>query len=63
MVARRNLSGGPWSEQRVVAGANGGSFSSTWHVTHSSVFVAQWAGDSGRPGSGSRVLEVTVKKK
>ncbi len=61
VVARRNLSGGPWSEQRVVAGANGGSFSSIWHVTRSSVFVAQWAGGSGRPGSGSKVLEVTVK--
>jgi hypothetical protein len=61
VVARRNLSGGPWSEQRVVAGANGGSFSSVWHVTRSSVFVAQWAGGSGRPGSGSRALEVTFK--
>lgn len=59
-VSRRNLSGGPWQRQQVVAGANGGSFTTTWHITASSVFVAQWAGDSGRPGQGSAVLRVTV---
>jgi hypothetical protein len=61
VVARRDLAGGPWQEQRVVAGANGGSFGTTWHIKHSSVFVAQWAGDSGRPGQGSAVLKVLVK--
>lgn len=61
VIARRNLAGGQWSEQRVVAGANGGSFSSTWHVTRSSVFVAEWAGASAQPGGGSQVLEVKVK--
>jgi photosystem II stability/assembly factor-like uncharacterized protein len=60
VVSRRNLAGGPWQEQQVVAGANGGSFATTWRITQSSVFVAQWAGDSGRPGLGSRVLKVTV---
>jgi hypothetical protein len=25
------------------------------------VFVAQWAGDSGRPGLGSKVLSVVVR--
>ena len=63
VVARRNLSGGPWQEQRVVVGANGGSFATSWHISQTSVFVAQWAGDSGRPGQGSSVLTVTVKKK
>jgi photosystem II stability/assembly factor-like uncharacterized protein len=63
VVARRNLSGGPWQEQRVVVGANGGSFATTWHISQSSLFVAQWSGDSGRPGQGSKVLTVTVKKK
>lgn len=61
VVARRNLSGGAWQEQRVVAGANGGSFSTTWHISQSSVFVAQWAGDSGRPGQASRLLKVVVR--
>ena len=62
MVARRNLAGGPWQEQRVVVGANGGSFATTWHISQSSLFVAQWSGDSGRPGQGSQVLTVTVKE-
>jgi len=39
----------------------GGSFATTWHITQSSVFVAQWAGDSGRPGQGSKMLTVTVR--
>jgi hypothetical protein len=60
VVSRRDVSGGSWQQQIVVAGANGGSFATTWHVTRSSVFVAQWAGDSGRPGQGSRVLRVGV---
>lgn len=60
VVSRRSLSGGGWQQQQVLAGANGGSFSTTWHVTQPSVFVAQWAGDSGRPGVGSGVLKVTV---
>jgi photosystem II stability/assembly factor-like uncharacterized protein len=60
VVSRRDLSGGPWQQQDVVAGANGGSFATTWHITKSSVFVAQWAGDSGRPGQGSKLLRVTV---
>ena len=63
VVARRDLSGGPWQEQRVVVGANGGSFATTWHIKRSSLFVAEWAGDSGRPGQGSKALTVTVKTK
>jgi photosystem II stability/assembly factor-like uncharacterized protein len=61
VVSRRNLAGGEWQHQEVVAGANGGSFTTSWHVTASSVFVAQWAGASGRPGAGSTVLSVTVR--
>lgn len=61
VVSRRDLAGGSWQEQRAVAGANGGSFSTTWRISRSSVFVAQWAGDSGRPGEGSVPLEVKVK--
>jgi photosystem II stability/assembly factor-like uncharacterized protein len=61
VVSRRNLAGGPWQHQEVVAGANGGSFTSSWRISSSSVFVAQWAGASGRPGAGSSVLRVTVR--
>jgi len=61
VVSRRNIAGGRWQHQVVVAGANGGSFATTWHIAKSSVFVAQWAGDSGRPGQGSTPLKVTVR--
>jgi photosystem II stability/assembly factor-like uncharacterized protein len=61
VVSRRNLAGGDWQHQTATAGANGGSFTTTWHVRASSVFVAQWAGDSGRTSLGSKVLRVTVR--
>jgi photosystem II stability/assembly factor-like uncharacterized protein len=61
VVSRRDLAGGAWQHQEVIAGANGGSFTTSWHVRRSSVFVAQWAGDSGRPGTGSRLLQVLVR--
>jgi photosystem II stability/assembly factor-like uncharacterized protein len=61
VVSRRNVAGGAWQHQVVVAGANGGSFTTTWRVDQSSVFVAQWVGDSGRPGQGSTPLKVIVR--
>ncbi|HEY1450154.1 MAG TPA: hypothetical protein VGF47_04315 [Solirubrobacteraceae bacterium] len=61
IVSRRNLAGGRWQQQTATAGANGGSFTTTWHISASSVFVAQWAGDSGRQSLGSSVLRVTVR--
>jgi hypothetical protein len=61
IVSRRSLSGGAWQHQQVIAGANGGSFTTSWHISGSSLFVAQWAGDSGRPGLGSKLLRVTVR--
>jgi hypothetical protein len=61
VIARRSLGGGGWEDRTVIAGANGGTFSATFHVTGSSVFVAQWAGDSGRPGLGSHALTVIVR--
>jgi photosystem II stability/assembly factor-like uncharacterized protein len=61
VVSRRSVAGGSWQHKVVVAGANGGSFTTTWRITKSSVFVAQWAGDSGRPGQGSTPLKVIVR--
>ncbi|MHB8491433.1 MAG: WD40/YVTN/BNR-like repeat-containing protein [Solirubrobacteraceae bacterium] len=61
VVSARGLNRGPWMHRTVVAGANGGSFSTTWELTASTVFVAQWSGDSGRPGQGSAVLTVIVR--
>jgi photosystem II stability/assembly factor-like uncharacterized protein len=61
VVSRRDLAGGLWQHQTATAGANGGSFTTSWRISRSSVFVAQWAGDSGRASLGSRVLRVTVR--
>lgn len=62
IVSRRDESGSRWVQHLVTAGANGGSFTTSWKIKSSSVFVAQWAGDSGRAGAGSSVLKITVKK-
>lgn len=61
VVSRRDLSSGSWQHQVVIAGANGGSFTTSWRIGGASIFVAQWAGDSGRPGLGSKILKVTVR--
>jgi photosystem II stability/assembly factor-like uncharacterized protein len=61
IVSRRNLAGGSWQHQTAVAGVNGGSFTTIWHVTGSSLFVAQWAGDSGRASVGTKLLRLTVR--
>jgi photosystem II stability/assembly factor-like uncharacterized protein len=51
-----------WSTTTVLAGANDGSFTATLPGVRSTVqVVAQWAGDSGRQGSGTPVLTVRVK--
>jgi hypothetical protein len=50
-----------WRHQTVTAGANGGRFTTTWHIGASSVFVAQWTGDSGRSRLGSTVLRANVR--
>ena len=61
IVSARRRSGGAWTTRTVTAGANGGSFSATFTIAKSSVFVAQWAGDSGRAGVGSRPLALAVR--
>jgi photosystem II stability/assembly factor-like uncharacterized protein len=63
IVSRRDLNGSSWSSQIVAAGANGGNFTTSWKIGRTSVFVAQWAGDSGRRGAGSTPLVLTVKPK
>jgi len=52
---------GRWAHQVVLAGANGGSFTATFKIAGTSRFVAQWAGDSGRRGAGTKAVTVTVK--
>jgi photosystem II stability/assembly factor-like uncharacterized protein len=64
VVSRRYLGAGEfqWSHQVVTAGANGGSFTTSWRIGRSAVFVAKWAGDSGRRGAGSVPLVISVKR-
>jgi hypothetical protein len=59
-VSTRPVSGSAWTSRTVTAGANGGSFSATFTVRSTAVFVAQWAGDSGRLGEGTAPLVVKV---
>jgi photosystem II stability/assembly factor-like uncharacterized protein len=61
VVSRRDLAGGAWQHRVATAGVNGGSFTTTWHVMRSSLFVAQWAGDSGRASVGTKALRLTVR--
>lgn len=61
VVSRRDLTGSRWSHQVVTVGANGGTFTTSWKIKRTSVFVAQWSGDSGRRGEGSKALQVVVK--
>ena len=62
VIGARALSGGSWSSHTAIVGANGGSFSTRFRIHASAVFVAQWAGESGRAGAGSAALTVNVKR-
>jgi photosystem II stability/assembly factor-like uncharacterized protein len=62
VVSARGRNGSVWTSRTVTAGANGGSFSATFNVRGPAVFVAQWAGDSGRIGEGTAPLVVNVTR-
>jgi photosystem II stability/assembly factor-like uncharacterized protein len=62
VVSSRTAGSTVWKEQVVTAGANGGRFTATFGVGGTAEFVARWAGDSGRQGAGSTVLQVTVSR-
>lgn len=62
VISTRALSGGSWSSHTATVGANGGSFSTRLRIRASAVFVAQWAGESGRAGAGSAALTVAVNR-
>jgi photosystem II stability/assembly factor-like uncharacterized protein len=40
-----------------------GTFSSTWRVRRTSVFVAQWTGDAVHRGAGSKVVKIRVRSR
>jgi photosystem II stability/assembly factor-like uncharacterized protein len=62
-IAARAVDGARWTSRTAPAGANGGSFSATFNVHGPAVFVAQWAGDSGRNGAATPPLLVKVAKR
>ncbi|HEV2814529.1 MAG TPA: hypothetical protein VGW10_14835 [Solirubrobacteraceae bacterium] len=63
VVSMRRRGSSAWSSANVLAGANDGSFTATFASVRSSIeVVAQWAGDSGRQGAGSRLLRVNVRR-
>jgi photosystem II stability/assembly factor-like uncharacterized protein len=63
VVSMRRRGTANWVTQNVLAGANNGSFTATFSNVRSSIeVVAQWAGDSGRQGAGSRVLRIAVRR-
>jgi hypothetical protein len=43
--------------------SSSGRFASTWRIRRTSVFVAQWTGNSERAGSGSTVVKVIVRRR
>jgi hypothetical protein len=59
IVAHRSLQGTIWDNRLATTGP-GGRFATRWSVGSSSVFVAQWVGDPGQTGAGSRPLIVTA---
>lgn len=61
VVSARPAGSGAWRSQVVTAGANGGSYTAQFRVAGSTEIVAQFAGDSGRRGAGSRPLRIRVR--
>jgi hypothetical protein len=61
LVSRRLRNESGWDHQRAPVGANG-TFTTTWKMTRTSTFVAQWLGDDDQAGDGTRGLRVTVRR-
>jgi hypothetical protein len=57
LVSRRFKGESGWDHQAATVGA-GGRFTTSWRLTATSTFVAQWAGDATRAGGGSAPLTV-----
>jgi photosystem II stability/assembly factor-like uncharacterized protein len=62
VVSMREASGKKWTSRRVTVASNG-SFTTSWKVKRTSLFVAQWLGDDDRASDGSKVLTVTVGRR
>ena len=60
VVSMRGAKLSKWRQQTVTVAANG-SFTTSWKVSATSYFVAQWSGDDTRAGDGSKLLTVKVR--
>jgi photosystem II stability/assembly factor-like uncharacterized protein len=54
--------GTKWSKQTATVSL-GGTFTTTWKIDKSMVFVARWAGDAKNDGDGADLIKVSLKKK
>jgi hypothetical protein len=59
LVSRRFRGESGWDHQLATVGANG-VFSTSWKVTTTTTYVAQWVGDNAHGGDGSRPLTVKL---
>lgn len=63
VVVSRREQGERRTRYQLVQAASNGTFTTTWDVKRSTVFVAQWLGDDERASDGSAPLLVTVKSR
>jgi photosystem II stability/assembly factor-like uncharacterized protein len=61
LVARRLIGESGWDFQSAKIASNG-AFTTTWKVTKTATFVAQWIGDDDQAGDGSPPLTVRVRR-
>jgi photosystem II stability/assembly factor-like uncharacterized protein len=59
LVSRRFRGESGWDHQLATVGA-GGVFKTTWKITTTTTYVAQWIGDSAHAGDGSAPLTVKI---
>jgi photosystem II stability/assembly factor-like uncharacterized protein len=62
VVARRFRRESGWDHHVARVGSNG-AFTTTWKMTRTATFVAQWIGDEDRAGDGSAPLRVVVRRR
>ncbi len=60
VVSRRDAAGGRWQSRTARVSSNG-TFTTSWNITRTSNFVAQWRGDEDHNGDGSSVLTINVR--
>jgi photosystem II stability/assembly factor-like uncharacterized protein len=60
LVGRRLRGESGW-DHRIARVGPGGRFTTAWRLNRTATFVAQWIGDSGEAGGGSRPLRVRLR--